>query len=204
MWCKSFNWLRMFLFVSCFLMGCKNFEPLRSSDESLSIKRVETYLNNANGFKGNFKQIWPNGNISLGEITYLPGKLKLTYNYPSAMIAVAKENHIVAKDYSNQSMTRIGLKHNPLGLMLNTPVRLHKPILVTSLKHFSTLLQISLASSDNPSQGLLTLRFLDNGKNLDLIQMQAVDARKHLTVLNINDIQYNPKLSSNFFSYPQP
>ncbi|CAK7192797.1 hypothetical protein COMNV_01006 [Commensalibacter sp. Nvir] len=199
------KFVRWFTFLLSFflLIGCQTVNQSQSTCDLIAISRVEDYLNNSSGFIGQFEQTWPDSNHSRGQIIYLPGKLRLNYRYPFLMVAVAKDRRMVVKDYNSQSLTQIGLNHNPLGLMLNNPVRLQNSILVTSVKHTVNFLQISLASSDNPSQGLLTLRFRDNGKELNLIQMLAIDARQRQTIVTINNIHRGINIDPAYFSYPQ-
>ncbi|CAI3956082.1 outer-membrane lipoprotein carrier protein LolA [Commensalibacter papalotli (ex Botero et al. 2024)] len=198
------KWMRrsVLLLLPMLLAACQNGQELRPTCELTAITQVESYLNNPKGFEGQFTQTWPDGGKSTGRIVYEPGKLRLNYEYPAPMIVVAKDKRMVAKDFSNQSVTHIGLSRNPLGLMLKTPVHLSKPILVTNVQHKNGLLQISLASSDNPSQGLLTLLFIDQNGQLTLRQMQAVDVRQRRSIMDLENIQEGIQVPASYFAYP--
>ncbi|EUK17535.1 LolA family protein [Commensalibacter papalotli (ex Servin-Garciduenas et al. 2014)] len=198
------KWMRrsVLLLLPMLLAACQNGQELRPTCELTAITQVESYLNNPKGFEGQFTQTWPDGGKSTGRIVYEPGKLRLNYEYPAPMIVVAKDKRMVAKDFSNQSVTHIGLSRNPLGLMLKTPVHLSKPILVTNIQHKNGFLQISLASSDNPSQGLLTLLFIDQKGLLILKQMQAVDVRQRRSIMDLENIQEGIQVPASYFAYP--
>lgn len=198
------KWMRrsVLLLLPMLLAACHGGQQLRPTCELTAISQVETYLNNPQGFEGQFTQTWPDGGKSTGRIIYEPGKLRLNYETPAPMIVVAKDKRMVAKDFSNQSVTHIGLARNPLGLMLKTPVHLAEPILVTNIQHKGNLLQISMASSDNPSQGLLTLLFTDVNGVLTLKQMQAVDVRQRRSIMDLENIQGGVHVSPGYFAYP--
>ncbi len=190
------------LLFPLFLLACHTNQKARPMCDLVTISRVETALNDPRGFEGQFTQIWPNGNQSEGRIVYVPGKLRLNYEVPSTMIVVAKGKKMVAKNFDDHSITHIGLARNPLGLMLNSPVHLSLPILVTTIQKGVNAFQISLASADNPSQGLLTLRFNDINGELTLIQMQAVDVRKQRTIMDISNVYKKVTIGDSYFNYP--
>ncbi|CAI3957884.1 LolA family protein [Commensalibacter communis] len=198
------KWMRrgIFFLLPILLAACHGGKELRPTCELTAISQVESSLNNPKGFTGQFTQTWPDGGKSTGRIIYEPGKLRLNYDYPSPMVVVAKDKKMVAKDFSNQSVTHIGLSRNPLGLMLKAPVHLSNPILVTNVQHKDGMLQISLASSDNPSQGLLTLLFTEAEGKLVLRQMQAVDVRKRRSIMDIENVQEGIQVPATFFAYP--
>lgn len=190
------------LLLPVVLIACQTGKKLYSTCELTSISQVEGYLNDPKGFEGKFTQTWADGGHSTGRIVYVPGKLRLNYETPGAMIVVAKGTRMVAKRFDDQSVTHIGLSKNPLGLMLNSPVHLVNPILVTAVQHGTNALQISLASADNPSQGLLTLRFQEHDGQLTLDQMQAVDVRNRRSIMELSDVTPGVTVPDSYFLYP--
>lgn len=192
----------LFLFFPFLLLACQANREAGPTCDFVTLSRVESVLNDPKGFEGQFTQIWPNGNQSSGRVIYVPGKLRLNYENPTEMIVVAKDQKMVAKKFDDHSITHIGLARNPLGLMLNSPVHLSKPILVTAIQHGTQALQISLASADNPSQGLLTLRFKDMKGQLTLDQLQAVDVRNRRTIMNLSHVVPGVKVNNDYFTYP--
>lgn len=193
----------VFLLPITLLAACQTGRnPSRSMTDLKDISRIETYLNDNAGIQGNFMQVWPDGKQSTGHLTYLPGQLRLDYDQPSRMVVVAKGKRMVAKDFGNQSVTHIGLARNPLGLMLHRPVLLKQPIIITAIQRNTNSIQISLASADNPSQGLLTLSFYDVQGKLALYELQAVDARNNHSQMHLYDIKPAGVVSENLFTYP--
>lgn len=189
------------------LAACQTGQKTRPACEWVTMARVETVLNDSRGFSATFLQTWPNGSQSVGQMVYMPGRLRMNYvdmQQPDrvSMVVVAKDKRMVAKKFDDQSITHIGLARNPLGLMLHQPLKLQKPILVTAIQHNANMIQISLASSDNPSQGLLTLRFLDQNGQLTLHQLQGVDARNHRTILDLENVHQDAQVKDSYFTYP--
>lgn len=150
--------------------------------------RVEAYLNASGRIEGTFVQHGPQQNGGAGHFTYQPGALALDYDVPHPMTLRAKGTHLVLDDSQTGAVTRVSLSRNPLGLLLHTPVRFDGAIRVTDIRSAPGASQISLAQADNPSQGLLTLKFLDDGGHLQLASLDGVDARGHHVVIQFSDV----------------
>ncbi|MFT8674808.1 MAG: hypothetical protein ABF990_00800 [Acetobacter sp.] len=149
------------------------------------VARVEAYLRHVNLIDAPFTQVWPDGAQGGGVLTYRPGTLDMRFSVPHAMELRAAERHAIFTDSQSGSETRIGLAHNPLGLLLDDPVRLSGPVTVTDVRQGNGFLQLSLARTDNPSQGLVTLRFRDQGDRLSLYQAHIVDERRQVTLITL-------------------
>ena len=85
----------------------------------------------------------------------------------------------------------------PLGLLLRKPIVLSGQVRVTSVQRSRGALQISLARTDNPAQGLLTLTFRDAPLMLTGIEM--VDAAGHDTRLRLVDQRHPETLEPSLF-----
>ncbi|MBO1324103.1 outer membrane lipoprotein carrier protein LolA [Acetobacter sp. TBRC 12305] len=152
------------------------------------VARVEAYLRHVNLAEEPFTQVWPDGAHGGGVLTYRPGALDMQYTAPHAMELRASGHHAVFTDSQSGSETRIGLAHNPLGLLLDDPVRLSGPVTVTDLHQGGGFLQLSLTRTDNPSQGLVTLRFRDSGTSLTLYEVHIVDERRQVTLITLTPV----------------
>ncbi|BAK82973.1 LolA family protein [Komagataeibacter medellinensis] len=155
--------------------------PEQAPDQRTDIARVETYLNTSHGLQADFVQTWPDGGKGQGVLHYDPGRLRLDYTTPGAMKLVAAGGHLLFVDHRRESVTRMSLGHQPLGLILDQPVHLSGQILVTAVQHGANSLQVSLARADSPSQGILTLGFSDMGGKLSLLVIEMTDVeRQHI------------------------
>jgi outer membrane lipoprotein-sorting protein len=185
------------------LGGCAttSVSKLSTQDQS-DVARVQSYLDRLHGLRARFMQIGPDGASSTGIVWYDPGRLHLQYDAPNAMLVVAAGQHLVAHRESDDSTTRIALSGNPLGLLLEQPLRLSGKIGVTDVQRGPGILQISLARAANPAQGLLTLIFSDQADGLTLAGLEAVDAHRNRTRLRLADVQAGLALDPALFKYP--
>lgn len=172
------------LLSGCAVRGLDGLSPEQKS----AAQRVEAYLNRPVMLQGNFTQVGPRDNGGAGRFTYQPGALALDYLSPHPMTLRASGAHLVLDDSQTGAVTRLSLSRNPLGLLLHVPVRFGGSIRVTDMRRVPGASQISLAEADNPSQGLLTLRFIDHDRTLVLSTLDGVDARGNHIVLSLSDV----------------
>jgi hypothetical protein len=71
-------------------------------------------------------------------------------------------------------------------MLLSNPVRLSGPVMVSDVQQQRGLVQISLTRADNPSQGLITLRFRDEQGALSLYDVRILDAQRKLTQIRLD------------------
>lgn len=166
--------------------ACATTPQLGSGRSGATISRVEAYFRTVNLQNQPFTQIWPNGATGEGLITYRPGYLDMRFTTPHEMELKASGRSAVFTDAQNGSETHIGLGHSALGLLLGNPVRLSGPVLVTDVQQPAGMLQLSLTRADNPSQGLVTLRFRDTGGALALYEVRILDERRKLTQIRLD------------------
>lgn len=185
------------------LSGCAtgSASSLSPQDQS-DVARIQSYLDGLHGLRAHFVQSGPDDAVSSGTVWYDPGRLRLQYDRPGPMLVVASGQHLVAHRASDGMTTRIALSGNPLGLLLERPLRLSGEISVTNLQRTPGILQVSLARAANPAQGLLTLIFADPPAGLDLVGLEAVDARQHRTRLRLTDGQAGLALDPGLFRPP--
>lgn len=181
------------------LSGCAGDMPATlSPQDAADVARVEAYLNHLGAFEARFEQRWPDGGESTGTAFFLaPDRLRLVYDPPTRMVMVAGGGRLVLHNYANDSVTRIGLAGNPLGLLLRKPVTLSGEITVTSVQRAPGALSVSLARTGNPAQGLLTLTFASAPLLLTGIEM--VDAAGHDTRLLLSSQRRPDTLDASLF-----
>ena len=168
--------------VLALLCGCAALPATpRSPQDRLDLARIQSYLNALHGLRARFVQSGAEGITGSGTAWYDPGRLRLQYDAPGRMVVVASGQHLVAHRESDGATTRMALSSNPLGLLLARPLRLDGAISVTDIRRGPSVLQVSLARSADPAQGLLTLVFADRAAGLGLIGLEAVDARRQRT-----------------------
>ncbi|MCW4581078.1 outer membrane lipoprotein carrier protein LolA [Gluconacetobacter entanii] len=182
------------------LGACQAVPDKATLSQKDEITRVEHYLNDTHGLGAHFVQTWPDGGKGDGKLYYDPGRLRLDYTTPAAMKLTAANGHLVFIDPRRDSVTRMSLGHQPLGLLLQQPVHLDGEIVVTSVQHGTNSLQISMARSDSPSQGLLTLGFSDISGTLSLIAIEMTDVERQHIRLDLDDVHAGPAWPDDLFS----
>lgn len=177
---------RVVLAAALALAGCAGSgTAMVSSADRQDIARIEAYLNAPATLRFRFLQIWPDGGQGSGILTYAPGSLAMDYERPQGMTLRARDGKLVLRDPETGAVTRMGLSHMPLGLLLEQPVRLRDAITVTAVRRGDHALQISLARTGRLPDGLLTLQFQDQGDRLQLAGIVIVDDRQHTTRLQV-------------------
>ncbi|GBR54570.1 outer-membrane lipoprotein carrier protein [Neokomagataea thailandica NBRC 106555] len=186
------------------LTGCASHGLDRlTPQQRVDAERVETYLNALHGMTASFAQNGPESMRGSGSFAYVPGHLRLDYTLPHTMRLIAGDGRLILNDSASGSETRVSLKRNPLGLLLRYPLRFAGDIDVTDVRHEGSILSLSLAEADNPSQGLLTLDFVDNGQGLNLIGLQGVDARQHRFSVALTSVTDAAVPDPALFKFPQ-
>ncbi|MCH4090343.1 LolA family protein [Acetobacter sp.] len=179
---------RSLLLSGLALTACAQTSPFALTvQEQQAVARVEEYLNGLTHLDLSFVQTWPDGNQGAGMLHYEPGHLKLDYTNPKGMVLTAGDGHLVLDNPQTGAVTRMGLSHTPLGLLLAHPIRMQGAVTVTAVRREVAMLQVSVARTDRMSDGLLTLRFRDDGARLALSGLIIVDDRQHVITLDFSD-----------------
>nr|WP_194299784.1 outer membrane lipoprotein carrier protein LolA [Acetobacter conturbans] len=158
-----------------------------SPQDRADVARAEAYLNGLSTLRLWFVQTWPDGGRGYGTLTYIPGNLRLDYDNPRGMTLTAGDGHLVLNNPQTGAVTRMGLSHSPLGLLMTHPIQLSGAVTVTAIRRGPATLQMSLAKTDRLSDGLLTLRFRDDSGALTLSGLVLVDDRQHVTTLDFSE-----------------
>ncbi|MGO3517571.1 MAG: LolA family protein [Acetobacter cibinongensis] len=175
----------LFLAGPLLLASCAGGGKGLTSAGQSDVARVEAYMRDVQLNSVPFQQTWPNGATGGGVLTYHAGYLHLVYTAPHSMDLEASGTHAVFKDSRTGSETRMGLAHNPLGVLMGNPVHLSGDVTVTDIQKPPGILQISLTKTNNPSQGLVTLVFKDTGRTLRLFEMRLVDERRQTLFIRL-------------------
>lgn len=175
------------LLAPAFLAACAAGQPGGTAQQGSDTARVEAWLRAAKLNAVPFTQTWPNGATGGGLLAYHAGYLHLDYTVPHKMDLEASGTHAVFKDSQTGSETRMGLAHNPLGVLMGNPIMLSGAVTVTDIQKPPGILQISLARTENPSQGLVTLIFRDGGRVLDLYEIRILDERRRTLFIRLGE-----------------
>ena len=164
------------------------------------LKRVADYFNDVRTLKGRFLQIGPEGNAAEGQI-YLsrPGRFRFEFDPPVPMLIVSDGAYIIMEDRELKSVERIPLNATPLDMLLREKVDFGEGVGIAKVERGAAILRITLFEPSRPKEGSLTLVFGD--KPLEFAGWTVTDAQGKTTSISLNQLDFNPQLSSRLFSY---
>lgn len=179
---------KVVLLAAVFLVACATGQGGQKNPQASDTARVEAWLRAAKLDNVPFTQTWPNNSTGGGVLTYHSGYLHLHYTVPHSMDLKASGAHAVFTDSQTGAETRMGLAHNPLGVLMGNPLSLSGTVTVTDVQKTPGILQISLTRTENPSQGLVTLIFHDAGHALDLYEIRILDERQRTLFIRLGEV----------------
>lgn len=184
----------MMLCVPAFAEG-----PQRSS----VVVEAERYLNSLNTAQARFLQTAQNGAQLIGTF-YLnrPGRLRFEYDDPIEDFVVADGFLIYFYDAELGEQTNALIGMTLADFLLRPDLRLEGEVSVVEVKNKGELLQITLAQSDDPDAGSLTLGFTENP--MALKKWRITDSMGAVTEIELFQLKTNIELADNLFIYSNP
>lgn len=174
-----------------------------SADDQADIKRIEAYLNGLGTLKSHFLQVSSNGAQAEGEVyVKRPGRMRIQYDPPTPIEIVATGTFLVYHDKDLEQVTWLGLDATPAGILLDETVRLSGKVTVLGLERDAATLRVTMAKSDDPTAGTLTLVFAD--KPLSLKKWTVIDAQGLLTSVALINPTFGVPLGKELFSFTDP
>lgn len=171
--------------------------------DQADIARIEAYLNGLQTLRARFLQIAPDGSTSQGT-TWLqrPGRMRFQYDPPSPLLLVAGHGLFVFYDRQLHQISNIPLGSTPLGLLLRDNLKLSGDVTVTALDRVPGQIQVTLARTDSPGDGSLSLIFADNP--LALRQWAVIDAQRQETRVSLFNVELGGSFDQDMFSLVDP
>ena len=189
------------------LPGTLHAAPVRPAaltpQDRADLARIEAYLNGLHTLKARFLQIAPDGSTS-GGTTWLdrPGRMRFQYDKPSPLLLVAGHGLFVFYDRELHQTTNIPLESTPLGLLLRENLTLSGDVTVTGLARLPGQIQVTLARTQSPGDGSLTLVFAD--APLALRQWAVLDAQRQETRVTLFEVQVGGSFDAGMFTFVDP
>ncbi len=104
---------------------------------------------------------------------------------------------LIGTDQGPAARTTLPVSRTPLDILLRASIPLSGPVVVTALDRPAGFLRLSLAKSDAPGQGTLTLRFSDNP--LALVGVTIRDRFGQVTMLDLSHLVRDPEFGAGRF-----
>ncbi len=178
------------------------YAALPPAEEAL-IGRIEAYLDGLENLEARFTQIGPDGQLATGTF-YLsrPGKLRIDYDPPSKLLLLATDWRLIFYDGSIQQVTTIPLAQTPLGFLLAEKIRLEGEVTVRELRRNAGEIAVTVARSDAPDQGSVTLVFAE--QPLELRRWTVIDPQGLATRVILEDMRTDVAFDPALFHWRDP
>lgn len=190
------------LAASIMLLGASQ-APAAAIDPAEAVARVQAYLDDLTTLRARFVQIGPRGELSRGQL-YLrrPGRLRFDYDPPSPILVLADGVWLILYDKELRQTSRWPLADTPLGLLVDTDVRLAERVTVKTAIREPGVLKLTLIDRRRPDEGEITLVFA--APRLQLMQWQVLDAQGGRTTINLSEISEGETIDPKLFFFDEP
>ena len=167
------------------------------------IQRIEGYLNGLGNVRARVVQINPNGKTMTGTL-YLsrPDRLRLAYDRPSQVLIVANGPRLIYYDPQLNQLSYLKVDATPLAFLLTERIRLGGNVEVTDFERAGGELRATLARTDDPGAGRITLNFSESP--LELRGWEVTDPQGLTTYVILEDLERDVALRRDLFVFMNP
>ena len=164
------------------------------------IERIEIYLTNLETLKAGFLQVSSTGEIATGQFFLSrPGHMRFEYDPPSPILMIADGIFLIYIDKDLEQVTHILQRNTPVGVLAREDVLLSGDITVIGFARGRGTIRVSLAQTDNPEKGAITLIFSD--KPLQLKKWVVIDPQGTRTTITLSNMKRGVKLDPKMFEF---
>lgn len=178
-------------------------DPAPSKADRADIARVEAYLNTLKTVRARFMQMSSEGSYAEGDF-YLsrPGRMRIEYDPPVPVLIVANKQTLVYYDKKLEQTSYIGLDSTPAGILVGGEVSFSGKISVTGFERGANTLRVTLAQTEDPLAGSITLVVSDNP--MVLRKWTVTDAQGVVTNVSLLGTRFGVALDPELFRFKKP
>jgi len=190
----------LFIFTAP-LVRAESSLPAKLTPQAVAdIERIEIYLTNLETLKAGFLQVSSTGEIATGQFFLSrPGHLRFEYDPPSPILMIADGIFLIYIDKDLEQVTHILQNNTPVGVLTREDVLLSGDITVIGFARGRGAIRVSLAQTDNPEKGAITLIFSD--KPLQLRKWVVIDPQGTRTTITLSNMKLGVKLDPKMFVF---
>jgi Outer membrane lipoprotein-sorting protein len=173
-------------------------------DARQDLQQIQDYLNTIRTVQARFLQTSSNGGQASGQL-YMsrPGKLRVEYTPPPAVLVVADGTFLIYYDKALDQVSYVPLSASPAGILLDKRINLDDPALtITDVQDAGDLVRVSLVRTESAGEGTLTLFFTRSP--WQLAQWEVTDAQGITTRVSLADPVFGTALDSKLFEFENP
>jgi len=187
------------------LAGCGAMQvaaPTLGGNDRATIAAAQFCLEQLRAFRAHFTQSGADGDAEGNVWIERPGRLRVDYLSPRPKLLLANHGRLLLADQTTGATTTMPVANTPLDILLADKIDLSGAVTVTSVQRFDTTFQLTLAKSNAPSQGRLTLQF--TAAPVALIGVVVQDSAGHTNTLRLSDMVRDPAIDPSIFHYYTP
>lgn len=172
-----------------------------SERDQADVARAEAYINDIGTLKARFFQFTSTGEYAEGAF-YIdrPGRMRIEYDPPVPVLIVADGTFLVYNDTELGQVNRVPLLASPASVLLRENLRLEGDGLsVTSVERSASVVQITVAQTDDPLAGSIMLTFSE--KPMALRKWTVTDAQGTVTDFALVDPRFGVQLDPALFRF---
>ena len=125
--------------------------------------------------------------------------MRFEYDPPSPILMIADGTFLVYVDKDLEQVTHILQKNTPVGILAREDVQLTGDITVIGFARSRGTIRLTLAQTDDPEKGAITLIFTD--KPLQLKKWVVIDPQGVRTTVTFSDMRFGVKLDPKLFQF---
>ena len=132
-----------------------------------------------------------------------PGKLRVEYDPPPAVLVVADGTFLIYNDRGLDQVSYLPLGSTPAGILLADRISIDDPALtVTDFTDDGNRMRLTLVRTDSPGEGTLTMVF--SKAPLALVEWEVTDAQGITTQVALEDARFGVPLDDSLFQFRNP
>ena len=173
-------------------------------DITITLKRIEAYLDSIKTMQAEFLQISSNGESASGEILLArPERLRIEYAPPTPVLIVANGKYLSYVDTELQQVNHIPVADTPAAFLLRENFSLTDgDLALTNFEQGANTIRVSMVQTKDPLAGELTLVFTDEPTVLR--KWSIVDAQGIVTDLTLINARFDFPISDDRFATSFP
>lgn len=170
------------------------------------VARVQAYLQALTTVTARFIQVGPEGEVAQGQVwLQRPGRLRFEYQEPPGLLLVGDGLLLRLYDPTVNQLTDIPIASSPASILLDEEIDLGGAVEVLDVYARDGVLEMTVASRNEPGAGTLTVVFTQ--EPFELRQWYVQDAQGLTTRVTLLEAQYGLKIDQKLFvleNMPQP
>jgi len=175
-----------------------------SADQKEAVRRVEAYLNGITTLQSTFFQQSSTNEVAEGEIFLSrPGKLRIEYKPPAAILIVATGKYLSYLDKQINQVSHIPVEDTPAAFLLSPKIDLGPDrVVYHEVVQESGTIYVTVSDRKDAFAGRLTLVF--RTQPFSLRKWSVTDAQGVITDIVLTDAFFGGNLDPKLFNTPEP